>query len=116
VRAIAAASIVGASAGATAWLVNRVMIGQLLEIVVNLAIFIGGPVVAGFVAAVVTRRAHGAIGAVGGYVIAVTALPLVFGDRAGLPNSFAIVAVITCGLVVSGYFVALALNRPVLTS
>ena len=111
-----AATIVATIAGASAWLVNRVMIGQLLEIVVNLAVFLGGPVVAGFVAGVVGRRAQGVVGAVAGYLIAVTGLPLVFGDRPGLPNSLAIVAALMGGLVVAGYFFALALHRPVLTT
>jgi hypothetical protein len=115
-RAIVAAAIVAAIAGGSAWLVNRVMIGQLLEIVVNLVVFLGGPVVAGFVAGVVGRRAQGVIGAAAGYLIAVTGLPVVFGDRPGLPNSFAVVAAITGGLVVAAYFFALALHRPVLTT
>jgi hypothetical protein len=109
-----AAAIVAAIAGGSAWLVNRVMIGQLLEIVVNLVVFLGGPVVAGFVAGVVGRRAQGVVGAVAGYLITVTALPIVFGDRPGLPDSFAVVAAITGGLVLGAYFVALALQPPVL--
>jgi hypothetical protein len=113
-RAIVVAAIVSVVVGSIGWLLNRVMVGELLEVVVNLAVFLVGPVLAGFVAAVVSRRPQGVAGAVAGYVVAVAGLPLLSGDRSGPSNTLGLTVIMLGGLVVGGYFFALALQRPVL--